>query len=358
MSGRDIRRLRASGTPDAIGAAHGSRFSDEIRAYANDRVGRSSEGTSLSRSDVLDLAEACLPAHEAYDVELAAEMYAMASAAGISPAEAVIVGGYTDIIDTVRRYGSAPVEDNCTAVMVPGVLADGGGWLAQTWDMHASATEHIVMLELDPSDAPAVSVFTTVGCLGQIGMNEHGLSVGINNLTAADGQVGVTWPFVVRRALACTTVVEAVRVIMEAPLAGGHNFLVMDALGDGVSIEAMPTAQHVVELGKGLLAHTNHCLSASTRAVEGGRPESLQESSQSRLDDVARLAPANSNSVTLDDLMALLRDERSICRRVDPPFDYESCGAVIMRPERSEMWACWGIPADNDFERFEVGARV
>jgi isopenicillin-N N-acyltransferase like protein len=80
------------------------------------------------------------------------------------------------------------VDDTCTAVIIPDGRAAGAGFLAQTWDMHASATPHVVMLDTVPDPGPAALVFSTVGCLGQIGMNEAGIAIGINNLTAADGR--------------------------------------------------------------------------------------------------------------------------------------------------------------------------
>jgi hypothetical protein len=43
--------------------------------------------------------------------------------------------------------------------------------------MHASAGEFVVMLKLDPLIGPDVLVQTTTGCLGQMGMNEAGISV-------------------------------------------------------------------------------------------------------------------------------------------------------------------------------------
>ena len=36
-------------------------------------------------------------------------MMAMASAAGITPAEAVVVGGFTDFVDTVRAATGGPL---------------------------------------------------------------------------------------------------------------------------------------------------------------------------------------------------------------------------------------------------------
>ncbi len=348
--------LAVAGPPDAIGEAHGARFGAEIRAYTADRVARSPQGTHLSRDEVLGLAARMLPAHEAYDAALYAEMSAMADAAEITLAEAVIVGGYTDFIDTVRAVaGGTAVEDACTAVMVPDAAAGGAGFLAQTWDMHATATPRIVMLDVAPEDGPRSLIFTTVGTLGQIGMNEAGIAIGINNLTADDGRIGVTWPFVVRKALRQTSFDAAVRCVLDARLAGGHNFLIFDAGGRGVSIEAMPTVTYLSELGADVLVHTNHCLVAATRAVEGARPAALQTSSMDRLDHAPELL--GNRPVTIDGLVALTRDERSICRHPEPPFDYESCGAAIMRPATGDFWACWGVPSENEYEHFQLPLR-
>lgn len=223
--------------------------------------------------------------------------------------------------------------------------------LAQTWDMDTTATSHVVMLRIEPDEGPASLVFTTEGCIGQIGINEAGIAVGINNLTAADGRPGVTWPFVVRKALAQTSFEAAVECVLDAPLAGGHNYLMMDRRGDGVSIEAMPTVRHVTTVD-GLVGHTNHCLAPDTKAVEGWRPPDLQESSRRRLSEAIELL--SNGDVDVEQVVTMLRHESSICRRAAPPHHYETCGAVVMRPSTGEMWACWGIPADNDFEHFTI----
>lgn len=355
MQGKEIRVLDLVGDAVDRGRRHGGNHADEIREYAADRVHLSGIGTDLSRSDLLTLAEQCLPAHADYAPDLYEEMLALASAAGLTPAEALIVGGYTDFIDTVRAYaGSGPVEDNCTAVIVPDAAAvPGGGFLAQTWDMHASATSHVVMLQIRPEHGPAGLVFSTVGCLGQIGMNEAGIAVGINNLSAGDGRVGVTWPFVVRRVLQQTDFEAAVAAITEADLAGAHNFLVLDAAGRGVNIEAMPSTCEVVEVDTEPYIHTNHCLTSGAASFEAPRPPELIESSKRRLTDAASLLERR--PVSEHDLMAMTRDQNWICRHPRPPFDYETCGAVIMRPATSEFWACWGVPSENEYERFVVG---
>ena len=357
MKGRPIRTLSISGDPGSLGRTHGAAYAEDIRAYCSGRISLSGEGNDWNREQLVDLGTQMLPAHRAYDEALYEEMLALADSAGISGGEAVIVGGYTDFIDTVRAYaGSAPVEDNCTAVIAGDDISEGHGFLAQTWDMNASATPHVVLLEVAPDSGPRSLVFTTVGTLGQIGMNEAGIAIGINNLTADDGQLGVTWPFVVRKALAQTTFEDAMTTILDAELAGGHNFLVFDNRGNGASVEAMPTSTSVEYLGADPVVHTNHCLAPQTQHVEGARPADLSLSSTLRLTQAEQLL--TERPITVHALVALTRDERSICRRPEPPNDYESCGAAIMRPATGDFWACWGIPSENLYEHFTLDRAV
>jgi isopenicillin-N N-acyltransferase like protein len=353
-----IRVLELSGSPAEAGRAHGRAHRDQIRAYTDERVRLAGEGTwsghPMTAAEILELAEACLPAHEAYDADLHAEMLGMAEGAGISPAEAVIVGGFTDFIDVVRAQGGGPPpEDTCTAALVPPAAGGGEPWFAQTWDMHDTATPYIVMLRAQVGDRPEALVFTTVGCLGQIGMNDAGLCVGINNLTAADGRVGVTWPFVVRKALAQTSVDDALACVTGADLAGGHNFLLLDGEGRGYDVEAMPTATHVIELGDEPVVHTNHCVAEVTQAVEGPRAPSRIASTENRYARAVDLL--GKRPIDAASLMALTRDDEAICERPEPPYAVMSCGATVMRPRTGDLWAVWGLPAENEYEHFTLG---
>ena len=210
MSGRPLRVLEIYGDSIDFGRTHGKECADLIGTYLADRLGLSVGGTWSGRATdpdlVLTLADATLPFHRAYSLSIYEEMEALAEAAGITPAQAVVVGGFTDLVDVVRaRVGDAPIEDDCTAVLNPASKV-----LAQTWDMHASALDYVVFLKLDPVMGPALVVQTTAGCLGQIGMNEAGIAIGINNLTAY-GKPGVTWPFVVRKVLQQTRLDQASR---------------------------------------------------------------------------------------------------------------------------------------------------
>jgi isopenicillin-N N-acyltransferase-like protein len=350
--------LRLEGDPFDRGAAHGAAYHNEIRRYTAERVRLSVNGSWAGRvatsDDAVDLAAAMLPAHQEYAPDLYDELDGLAHASGISLAEAVIVGGFTDFVDAIRAGGAAPgvEEDDCTAVLVPPEATGGDGLFGQTWDMHDSATEHVTLLRIVPASGPRALIFTTVGCLGQIGLNSAGIVVGINNLVASNGGIGVTWPFVVRKVLQQTDLEAAVECVMKAELAGAHNYLLMDGSGQGYNIEAMPAHRAVTPLGEDPLVHTNHCLDPKARETEAARPPDLMASSEARLAKATELMTRR--PIAVEDLMALTREPEAICRRSSPPHHNESSGAAIMRPATGGFWACWGVPAENDYEGFKV----
>ena len=351
-----------------MGRTHGHSHSDEIKAYTDERVNLVAAGGwtdgPIDRADVLDIADSMLDAHRIFDEELFTELVATAEAAGISPAEAVVVGGFTDFVDTVRaqvggRHPDSVVEDDCTAVIVPNHRGvDGRGYYGQTWDMHDTATDHVLLLRIRPDHAPAALVFTTTGCVGQIGMNELGVCVGINNLVCTDGTPGVAWTSVVRGMLKASTAKEALDILLAADLAGAHNYLIFDADGTGFNVEAMPSVRKTTTLATEPIVHTNHTLHPETSAVQADKDAGLLASSSSRL--------ARGRELVADGLfdeqrlIGLTRDPEAICQVSTEPFHIESSGAAIMCPSTRDFWACWGPPSHNDYVpiRFASTANV
>ena len=359
-----IRVLEVSGSYYDMGYAHGRAYHDEIHHYATERVhlvceGKWSGRQELSRDEVLALARECLPAHREFCPDLMEEIDGMAAATNLSPEELLIVSGFTDFVDTVyntyrqkRETARLPIDD-CTAFIVPDSTAAGAGFFGQTWDMHDTATEFVILLHAKPENDHEAMVFTTTGCVGQIGMNSAGVCVGINNLLGADGQIGVMWPFVVRKMLQTNTADEALQCLLSAPLAGAHNYLIFDKSGTGYNVEAMSTGHHIIPLNDVPISHTNHCVISDMEALAQVRPADSQASSEARLgiaDDYLAKRP-----LEIDDLIALTRAD-VVCTHSKAPYHIESCGAAIMRPQTNEFWAVWGLPSENEYERFTVGS--
>jgi len=343
MFGGQLRVLEVFGDSADLGRGHGSACAELIVKYTNERIRLTTQedwsGGAAAKDLILSCADETLTHHERFSENLYGELLAMAAAAGITAQEAVAVGGFTDLVDVVRsRIGVAEEEHNCTGIINPKT-----GLFAQTWDMHASAGEFVIMLKIDPLIGPDAFVQTTAGCLGQIGLNEAGIAVGINNLTSM-GRPGVTWPFVVRKVLEQTDLDDAVKVVLDAELAGGHNYFLMGPDGDGATIEAMPRGKKVTRTNGEPLVHANNCLYPETKAEEAHRLQEWVTNSDERL----RLGEDHA-----DDLEAFFADPL-ISRQVDDLDDVGTCGAVIVEPATRTMRAVWGIPGDHSWETFQL----
>jgi len=141
---------------------------------------------------------------------------------------------------------------------------------------------------------------------------------------------------------------EALNVLLEADLAGAHNYLIFDSSGDGYNIEAMPSVRPVITLGSDPLVHTNHTIQSESSDVQASRDASLLESSVRRLEKAQEIL--EEGTVDSDRLMTLTRDSEAICQIAKEPYFIESSGAAIMRPATQDFWACWGRPAENEYE--------
>lgn len=366
--GKKLRVLELSGSYYEMGYQHGKTFHNEIHKFTEERIHLCMQpewtgGRTLSRAQVLELAEACVAEHQAYTPEIMEELQGTADATGLSLGELIVNNGYTDFIDVIHNAeqfipNATPsiqyVADNCTAFMISKEkTADGHSMYGQTWDMHATATPYVILLKGKPNNAPEFLAFTITGCVGMIGMNSAGITIGINNLSGGDGQIGVTWTFVIRKILAQNTLEDALACLTSAKLAGAHNYMLIDKTGRGYNIEAMSSRQHITSLNGANIVHTNHCLTKENQAVERERPKDSVGTSVARLDQAYTLL-GDSTAITPEDLMAVTRDNDHICVRPTAPYYAESCGAAVMRPATGDFWAVWGLPAENEYEHFTL----
>ncbi|MBZ0294539.1 MAG: C45 family peptidase [Anaerolineae bacterium] len=360
-----IRVLKLSGSPYEMGYQHGLAYANEIRDLTEERIRLCSDetwtGRTLACEEALALAQSCLEAHQNYAPDQMEQLEGIAAATGLSVVELLITNGFTDLIDVIYNASDAPstqpsrIANDCTSFMVGQAAADDGhSMLGQTWDMHATATPHVLLIQSEPDSGPAFLAFSVTGCVAMIGLNEAGIAVGINNLVGADGAPGVTWPFVCRKILSQTHIDDALACITDAPLAGSHNYLLLDSEGHGYNIEAMTTATHITELSGDVLAHANQCLAAPTQAVERPPSDEAIEDSQTRVNRA--LTVLEQRSLNPEALMDLTRDRSdgaySVCSISQPPYYSETCGAVVMRPATREFWGVWGLPIHNAYEHF------
>lgn len=248
--------LPVGATATEWGEAHGEAFADEIREIAQIRTDLClSVGGFRTAEEVFALAATHLPVLEAFDKPLYDELMGIAAGSRRTPEEIVVVNHYTDLRDMGPNIAGA---EECTVVLAE---TEGDSYLAQTWDMHASAKAYVLMFQVPEIDgAPAAWMLSITGCIGMAGMNEHGLGCTINNLRSTDAHVGVVWPAIVRRVLRERTAAAGRDIIMDANVGSGHHYLVADA-DSAYGIETSGRIKKLVHEGTpGNFLHTNHCL--------------------------------------------------------------------------------------------------
>ena len=108
----------------------------------------------------------------------------------------------------------------------------------------------------------------------------------------------------------------------------------------------------------GHYVHTNHCVFDANCAIERPRKAYSLASTHARLDQAEQFMTGHHGSITPDTLIELTRfhveGEPSVCAHATPDYHIESSGACIMSPATRELWAVWGLPCRNEYERFVV----
>lgn len=372
------------------GQIHGESFRGAIsslaaiRTYLTMRIGEFD-----STEQMLDIAAAHMPVLERYDRDLHDEVMGIAEGANLTPAQIVVVNHYTDLRDIRgKNWPAVDIADvradagtdakmeadigdadgGCSTIFA---RTQAGSFVAQTWDMHATAIPYILMLRVPETDAgPESWLFSITGCLGMAGLNRHGVALAINNLPSTDARIGVLWPALVRKALGFASARAAVASIECAPIGSGHHYLA----ADGDSAYGIETSGRRVrrtfarESGSAAAdgpangpagdayLHTNHCLDGDIAEVTTvpGRSTTYE-----RLDWLSRSVDERA-LIDVHDAWQRLGSEdgypRSVCTNVstpENPHGTATCGAIAMELDRPTVWAQAGLIHNVAAERFD-----
>lgn len=302
------------------GHEHGEHLRESVRTMAAARMELMfREPQFKSKQQVFELAAQHLPILEAYDQDLYAELIGIAKGAGISPEEAVVLNHYTDLRDI----------GGCTMVFVPSA---SGNLLGQTWDIDASALDHVVLLKFEGS-----LVLTVAGCLGLTGFNSRGVGICINNLSSLDARIGLVWPALVRKVLKASSAQQGRDLVMNAPLGSGHHYAIGDSK-DFFGIETSGTQKKLTHKGThNPYFHTNHCLDqeiARCSTVRAGSTTYTRYAQAER--SLAKHVPEN-----LAELWKVLA-EVSLQPGANPASNVATCGAMAMNLTTGDYKACRG----------------
>ncbi|MBL93526.1 MAG: hypothetical protein CMH56_17130 [Myxococcales bacterium] len=326
------------------GLAHGELLKDAIHEIYAIRLELMLDKTDMiDEAEVLRAAAPHLDILRDFDEELFEEFMGISDASGLSAEKLVVVNHYTDLRDLSQKHlETLPPMDpgGCSVMFTP---TNTGNVLGQTWDMHGSAQDHVIIIEL-----PDAILFSIAGCLGMTGLNKHGVGMTINNLNSIDAKYGIIWPALVRGALQSTTAAQARDVVLNAPIGSGHHYVVADK-DEVFGIETSGTKKKVIQEGASHIhLHTNHCLDDEMAQTARVPDESTSMKRLAGLENwVAGGAPQSAQAMF--DGFTCVGMPREIGSHKSA-----TCGALVMDLVQKHALACVGIPGENPAVTFQL----
>ena len=377
--------LELTGTPFQRGRMHGqlarAQVTGSVRCYA-----------SLFASCGIDWSQAQNRAAEYRDIitgcggGMMEEIEGIALGSGFSVNEILALNCRTEILpptfpgkettgsDAARRKNAAiGIFDigECTSVAVAGTRChDGNTRVAQNWDWVGYQRSNVLALRvLREAPWPSFFTLTEAGILAKIGVNDHGVAVGLNILRATNDrrQLGIPVHIFQRMALDCESAGAVVTLAKSLAFAASSNAILGDATGNVCSLEYSPSGAAVIAPDHGVVAHTNHFCDAVLAQKQAPLSQMLTTEPRLQCAD-AHIADWPDQ---IDDgyLALLLRDETgaigsglaagddgrygAICRSPDmslpPELRVESVFGVIINCDKRTMLVAPGVPSKVDF---------
>jgi isopenicillin-N N-acyltransferase like protein len=352
--------LRLRGSPYEQGRQQGEALRERIAHNVALYFARFAGEVRLDRREVLARAERYLAAIEAHSPAYYTGMRGVADGCGRDRVELAALNVRYEIL--YYQFGANAMADGCTAIAVTPEVADGRLLIGQNWDWIPGVQG--ALLHTVESDGLETLSFTEAGIFGgKIGLNSAGLGLAVNGITTTDDDWSrLSAPFHVRcyEILRAYDLDAAIRVVADAPRACSTNFIIAQAPGRAVNIEAVPDRVRTIAPDGGCLVHTNHLLDPDALGV-AEPPSELRPGSCQRLARMKELLHAT-RPVTLEGLQDALRDHDgypfSICRHADtrkPPTEqYTTVLSALMDLEARAMYISDGPPCERGYQRIRL----
>jgi isopenicillin-N N-acyltransferase like protein len=366
-----MKTLDLDGGAFARGRAHGQALAREVAENIETYL-RRFEASRLGRDAALAEGKRWLEAITAQNADYAEEMVGIAEGAAQSREALAMLNARYEIAFTLfgreARALDATETDGCTTFgVLPEASADGETYLGQNWDWLEGVHGRAVVLRLKRRDKPSLICLTEAGIVGgKMGLNERGIGLVENGLASPhDGKYAYEKPFHLR----CREVLDAERLdqallsVTRTHHSCSANFVIGDAGGEIIGLEASP--DHVVAYHPtdGILTHSNHFLDARHGA---SLMERIGPSTLFRAARLERLLGRKRGRLELTDFQAALRDHlsqpASICRHPDPmqPRAGRSMtvASVILHLGRRLMHVANGPPCEHAYETYALDGRL
>lgn len=259
-----IKRLELKGTPREIGEEHGRAGVKEIQNSLETYEKLFFGYHRISWKEARERALVHLKAIEAYDSDLIEEMEGVAVGAGVDFEDILTLNARSEIALTGRK--DIAFADGCTAIAVT-PPASQDTIIGQNWDWKGSQIDSLLLLNIEQSDKPNITMVTEGGIIGKVGFNSAGVAVCLNALITDKKSEEVPIHLGLRAVLNAFSFHEAIAKVKDGQMASTANFLMASDEGDNrtmaANVEVSPFGIDLLPNPEGTHVHTNHICSRS-----------------------------------------------------------------------------------------------
>jgi isopenicillin-N N-acyltransferase-like protein len=282
--------LTIRGTSFERGLQHGAHFRQGIAAAL-----AQSKSVNPGYPAARERALAAWPGIKAQAPEAAAELEGIASGARADLADILLRSGF----EFLGGQGGI----GCSAIAASGPV---GALVAQNWDAAPALASELALFIHIGADDFECAIVGSIGTLGWVGCNRHGLAIVNNDLVLASTGPGLPSLFVRRLVLGERSVAGAVAQLTSVRHMAGRSYLIGDRTGAVAGVEVSARCGARVNRTATPVLHANHALDGQIEAdqTDAGL-QGIYPSSRHRQSVLERKAAAQA---TVQSIAALLSD--------------------------------------------------
>jgi isopenicillin-N N-acyltransferase-like protein len=350
-----IKVVTVEGGAYERGRQHGEQAGDEIALGVERYMDRFAHFAGIGRDEVCAVAERYVEPMRTYDPAMVEELEGIAAGSELPFREVLALNCRSEIM-----YSLGSLAECTSFALLPDVTATGHTYVGQNWDWAPDTRERLIVLVVRQDPRPALVLVDEAGMIGRMGFSSAGIALASNTLIAERAQIGVPYNALLRGILNSSTLADAIGALVRPKRALGANFLIGDAAGNALDIEASAFHIDYIVPRDGLIVHGNHFAGQRLH----GRDMSLERFPDSLYRESRLRAhfEACGDAITTDQMIEGLCDSfgapNAICRTVDlrqEPLDrIETVASFIIDVTAGELLVCSGSPDVNEYTRLSI----
>ena len=349
-----FKEITIGGTPYERGYTYGQQCREEIGVSIQVYGTLFKELKGISWEGARKLSEFYLSKTRDFAPDYVEEMRGIAEGANVDLLDIAALNARTEIM-----FAQLKEAQECTTLSLLPPATEGGRVIAaQNWDFYKQLRDSLVIVHVHQENKPNFVMVSEAGMIGGIGMNDHGIGILLNALSADTSCQGIPLRTRMRAMLDSETLAEAYAKGSHKPTSVGH-LVATHKDGVAVAFEMDSNSIETILPEDGVWVHTNHYVGPKMYMAHDANPRA---STYIRLQRIKALVKEAHGKITNETVMQMLQDHAgypySLCTHENPKdpvtSQYITNFAIIMDLTEGCFYLAPGNPCESEFEKYEV----